>query len=584
MTTYERVGFQPSAPPALNETNLNKMEQGIKDAHSGYVTKVKIKKYLRVPAFTAAQRAALGYGNLLTRTQDFDSVEWSKVDVDVTANTTTAPDGTSTADTLMENISGYPHIIYQPAYKDTIVLPYTGSIYVKANGRDHVYLSVSNGNESSFFYAHFDLSSGSVHQGPSSVGGWIAVSAAITPAGDEWYKISLSGYSSTENVVQLMLYLENAAWDHTYTGDPTKGVYLWGAQLEAGLSITDYVRNPSVKSNLLLINQANCGEDGTRDGFVKAIGTETITSTTDEAFKGATSIKVVTPGGTGSEGIAVSPKTDVKPSTAYTASGYLKGDGLVQFLVYRYQDNGTFIDGVSTLVTLTSEWQRVSYTVTTDSNCGKLYIIIVTSGTQAITFYVDCLQLQEASEVKIWIPANPRLFIKNSTTNTYQLWDGSVWKDITLNAMNLANVNVDTHKDWNGMKIIDVGTPTNNQDLANAAYARTKGAAGPIGLIKWWTGPLVNIPAGHVLMDGTNNTTDCRNLFIQGAISGLGQKGGSDLLTSAGHYHTIGNLQTRYPAVGGTVYLGANFTSTTQLSSTGLKPPYRYWALIKRVS
>ena len=49
--------------------------------------------------------------NLLLRSQEFDDASWLKTNANVTANLTTAPDGTLTADALIENTANGFHRI-----------------------------------------------------------------------------------------------------------------------------------------------------------------------------------------------------------------------------------------------------------------------------------------------------------------------------------------------------------------------------------------------------------------------------------------------------------------------------------------
>jgi hypothetical protein len=60
---------------------------------------------------TSAKRPKLAARyNLLTYTEQFDNAAWTKTNVTVTANSTTAPDGTLTADTLTAISGAYPNV------------------------------------------------------------------------------------------------------------------------------------------------------------------------------------------------------------------------------------------------------------------------------------------------------------------------------------------------------------------------------------------------------------------------------------------------------------------------------------------
>ena len=67
--------------------------------------------------------------NLLTFTQEFDNAAWGKTAATVTANTTTAPDGTSTADTLSADGTSSSHAVIQAVSSG---FARCSSVYLKA--------------------------------------------------------------------------------------------------------------------------------------------------------------------------------------------------------------------------------------------------------------------------------------------------------------------------------------------------------------------------------------------------------------------------------------------------------------------
>jgi hypothetical protein len=161
--------------------------------------------------------------NLVTYSSSFDNGAWTKENVTITANSTISPDGTSNADSLIENTLNDAHYIdVRPTVTNA---NHSVSIYVKANGRTKFQLREgSNGDVSAF-----DLNnpSGNI----KSVGnGWFRVVLTTTPA-------------STTFIFQLRL-LDNSG-NLVYTGNGTSGLYIWGAQLEAGSYATSYIPTTS---------------------------------------------------------------------------------------------------------------------------------------------------------------------------------------------------------------------------------------------------------------------------------------------------------------------------------------------------
>ena len=74
--------------------------------------------------------------NLVLRSEDFDNASWIKADSTVTANATTSPSGTMTADKLVENNTNSFHYIYQPTGSLVVGNTYFMSFYLKGAGRN----------------------------------------------------------------------------------------------------------------------------------------------------------------------------------------------------------------------------------------------------------------------------------------------------------------------------------------------------------------------------------------------------------------------------------------------------------------
>jgi hypothetical protein len=177
--------------------------------------------------------------NLLTFSEQFDNAAWNKVRATVTANTTAAPNGTVTADKLVEDTQALTHAV-QSASLTISSAVYTGSCYIKAGERTWALMEV--GTTTSGF-AYFNLSAGTVG---TVTGGY---TATITPIGNGWYRCSVSGTIAASGIGALTVYTATANNTASYTGDGTSGIYVWGAQLELGSTATTY--NPTTVKNLL---------------------------------------------------------------------------------------------------------------------------------------------------------------------------------------------------------------------------------------------------------------------------------------------------------------------------------------------
>jgi len=182
------------------------------------------------PSTATASRPVLSARvNLLTKTEQFDDAAWVKSGVTVTANATTAPDGTTTADLMYPNSSGTNRSLYQ-----TINAGNKLSVYAKANGINHLAFVDTAG---SGFFVWFNLLTGTV--GTVLFGG----TATITDAGNGWYLCTVIPPSGTFTYAQIGLTDANNSASVTASG--TSGIYLWGADLRVandGVGIPSYQR------------------------------------------------------------------------------------------------------------------------------------------------------------------------------------------------------------------------------------------------------------------------------------------------------------------------------------------------------
>lgn len=178
--------------------------------------------------------------NLLTYSQEFDNAAWTKSSTTVTANATTAPDGTATAEKLVEVAATTTHRIVQGTAKAASAITYTASLWMKAGERTigQVIMTDIGG----FVVVSFDLAAGTV--GTPAVSVWTSASATIAAYAGGWYRCTLTATSTADTVVNMFGALATGLVDApttNYLGDITKGLYIWGAQLEAGSVSASYV-------------------------------------------------------------------------------------------------------------------------------------------------------------------------------------------------------------------------------------------------------------------------------------------------------------------------------------------------------
>lgn len=182
--------------------------------------------------------------NLLTYSEQFDNAVWTKGLSSVTANTVVAPDGTLNGDKLVEDTSNGQHHVRQSVTGLSSGSTLTLSVYVKAAERTTAQLYINdNTTTGNRVQADFNLSTGTTSSA-TNVGTFTGATSSITPVGNGWYRCVLTGVATGVTAVQGQAIIGTTS----YTGDGYSGIYIWGAQLEAGAFATSYI--PTVASQV----------------------------------------------------------------------------------------------------------------------------------------------------------------------------------------------------------------------------------------------------------------------------------------------------------------------------------------------
>jgi hypothetical protein len=150
--------------------------------------------------------------NLASYTEDFSNANWLKTSTTVTANSTTAPNGTSTADTInFSTNSSYINLFTNGTNSTNGVY----SVYLKASSNTQVYILTNDG---------------------IAFGTGVQLLCNVTT---EWQRFIVNGAGSNVNAYKVIA---------IGTVNPTTGgsgvsatqIFAWGAQLELGSTATTY--------------------------------------------------------------------------------------------------------------------------------------------------------------------------------------------------------------------------------------------------------------------------------------------------------------------------------------------------------
>jgi hypothetical protein len=283
--------------------------------------------------------------SLLPYSEDFSY--WGATNSTVQSNIIVAPDGTMTGDKLVPN-TAQDYTFVGKTYMISATT-YTFSVYAKAG--EYSRMSFWEGNVTAYF-ATFDLLTGTVVRvnGPTT--------AKIENAGNGWYRCSMTASYNAINAWWIIKPLDGSTtspFDATRLGDGYSGVYIWGAQLEAGAFPTSYIKTEASQvtraADAASITGTNFSSWYNQDEgtiFVNGIKSQTVSGNPafcaigDGGFNNRISL------GFNSNGTLAALVSNLSNIEYYQSTTARQDDGLIKLMAFGYKFNDTnwYLDGV----------------------------------------------------------------------------------------------------------------------------------------------------------------------------------------------------------------------------------------------
>jgi len=197
--------------------------------------------------------------NLVTHSSNFSDASWPKTGCSVSGDAALAPDGTSTADKIVEDTSTGSHAVVRNVTVSASTT-YSYSVFVKAAERTVAMVQLGNfGNQVASNTVYINLSTGAFTATDVS-------RTVVSSVGNGWWRVATTvTTTSSGTTLAPSVYAVQTMGTSSYAGDGSSGIYTWGAQLEAGAFPTSFI--PTTSSTVARASDVATISDLSKVGF-----------------------------------------------------------------------------------------------------------------------------------------------------------------------------------------------------------------------------------------------------------------------------------------------------------------------------
>lgn len=215
--------------------------------------------------------------NLLPNTSDPHALFASFSNATQDDDSGVAPDGTTTATKIIENVSSaVAHHVFA-TFTSSPAINAGGnrawSFFVKANGRTRLIAYMfDSGAQANSISSTINLTTGTA-TGAATGNGVLVMALAPEAYPNGWYRITLIGTPNpgSTDALRPRIQLLDDSGNSNYIGDGAKGIYLWGHNMHTGLSPRSFIATTTAPktrgADLCALNSLETTFEGTQGTF-----------------------------------------------------------------------------------------------------------------------------------------------------------------------------------------------------------------------------------------------------------------------------------------------------------------------------